>query len=191
MATGGTGDVLTGLALHDLVIEDEDGGLLVRAERARARYSLRPLFDRRIAAEEIQLLRPEIRLVRGADERWNFQEIFAREAKPPGPPGWGSWIRIGAIEIEDGVVDVKFEDGGWPVLDWQANEFRDVNGTLEVALYSRDRNLKRVVAEDLSFHLTGPDIGPRSGRRVDPDSLTVWRSRRSARTPGTAEAEAI
>ena len=180
------GDVLTGLALHDLVIEDEDGGLLLRAERARARYSLRPLFDRRIAVDEVQLLRPEIRLVRGADERWNFQEIFAREPKPPGPPGWGSWIRIGAIEIEDGVVDVKFEDDGWPVLDWQANEFRDVNGTLELALNSRDRNLKRFAAEDLSFHLTGPDIVIRDldGEGIlTPDSLVLKAVR--LETPGT------
>ena len=31
------GDVLTGIVLHDLVIVGEDGGLLLRAARARAR----------------------------------------------------------------------------------------------------------------------------------------------------------
>jgi autotransporter translocation and assembly factor TamB len=156
---GVEGDVLTGIVLHDLVIEAEDGVPLLVAETARARYSLRPFLDKRIAVDEIRLIRPEILLVRGADERWNFQEMFARdEPSAPGPPGWGSWVRIGSIEIEDGLVDVEFEDGGWPVLDWQANEFRDVNGSIEVALNTRDRNLRRFAGRDLSFHLTGPDL---------------------------------
>ena len=180
------GDVLTGLVLHDFEIRDEQGRVFVRAERARARYSMRPLFDQRIAVYEIQLVRPEIRLLRGPDERWNFQEIFARAPGPPRPPGWGSWIRIGAIEIEDGLVDVKFEDGGWPVLDWQANEFRDVNGTVELALYSRERSLKRFVGRDLSFHLTGPDLVVRDldGEGIlTPDSLALRAIR--LETPGT------
>ncbi|HYO46449.1 MAG TPA: translocation/assembly module TamB domain-containing protein [Gemmatimonadota bacterium] len=181
------GDVLTGLVLHDLVIEGADGVALLDVEIVRVRYSIRALLDKRIAAEELHLIRPQIRLVRGADERWNFQEIFARrEPRRPGPPGWGSWVRIGAIEIEDGIVDVKFEDGGWPVLDWQANEFRDVNGTIELALYSRDRNLKRFAARDLSFHLTGPDLTvlDLDGEGIlTPDSLALKSIRLS--TPGT------
>jgi autotransporter translocation and assembly factor TamB len=171
------GDVLTGLVLHDLVIEGADGVALLDVETVRVRYSIRALLDKRIAAEELHLIRPQIRLVRGPDERWNFQKIFARrEPRRPGPPGWGSWVRIGAIEIEDGLVDVKFEDGGWPLLDWQANEFRDVNGTIELALYSRDQNLKRFAARDLSFHLTGPELVIRDldGEGIlTPDSLAL------------------
>ncbi|MGH7565662.1 MAG: translocation/assembly module TamB domain-containing protein, partial [Gemmatimonadota bacterium] len=181
------GSVLTGIVLHDLVIEGEDGVPLLKAEIARARYSLRPFLDQRIAVEELKLIRPEIRLIRGLDERWNFQEIFApREPRKPGPPGWGSWVRIGAIVIENGLVDVKFENGGWPLLDWQANEFRGVDGTIEVAVYSRDRRLKRFAARDLSFHLTGPDLTilDLDGEGIlTPDSLAL-KSIRLA-TPGT------
>jgi autotransporter translocation and assembly factor TamB len=181
------GDVLSGLVLHDLVIEGEDGVALIRAETARTRYAIRPLFDKKVAVDEVRLIRPVIRLVRGPDERWNFQEIFARRAPPePGPPGWGSWVRIGTIGIEDGTVDVKFEDGGWPVLDWQANEFRDVNGEIELELYARDRNLKRFVGRDLSFHLTGPDllVEDLDGEGVlTPDSLALKAIRLT--TPGT------
>jgi hypothetical protein len=85
-------------------------------------------------------------------------------------------VRVGTITIEDGLVDVKFEDGGWPVLDWQANEFRDVNGEIEVAFYSRDQNLKRFAARDVSFHLTGPDLLIREldGEGIlTPDSLAL------------------
>lgn len=181
------GDVLTGIVLHDLVIAGEDGVPLLVAETARARYSLRPLLDQRVAVDKVRLIRPEIRLVRGADERWNFQEIFARdEPGEPGPPGWGSWVRIAAIEIEDGLVDVEFEDGGWPVLDWQANEFRDLNGSIEVELNTRDENLRRFAVRDMSFHLTGPDLRilDLDGEGImTPDSLALKEIHLT--TPGT------
>ena len=184
---GVEGDVLTGIVLHDLVIADEDGVPLLVAETARARYSLRPFLDKRIAVDEVRLIRPEIRLVRGADERWNFQRMFARdEPSAPGPPGWGSWVRIGTIEIEDGLVDVEFANGGWPVLDWQANEFRDLNGSIEVALNTRDRNLRRFAGRDLSFHLTGPDLQilDLDGEGIlTPDSLALKEIHLT--TPGT------
>ncbi|HEU4464118.1 MAG TPA: translocation/assembly module TamB domain-containing protein, partial [Gemmatimonadota bacterium] len=152
------GNILTGITIEDLVIEDEDGVAFLRAGTVRASYRIAPFLDKRIAVDRVQLVRPEIRLIRGPDERWNFQEIFAREPGPPGPPGWGSWIRIGTIDIQDGLVDVKFAEGGWPVLDWQANEFRDLDGTFEVAIFSRDESLKRFAARDLSFRMTGPEI---------------------------------
>ncbi len=170
------GSILTGITIEDLVIEGEDGIPFLRAGTVLASYRLTPFLDKRIVIDRVLLVRPEIRLVRGPDERWNFQEIFAREPSPPGPPGWGSWIRIGTIDIEDGLVDVKFADGGWPVLDWQANEFRDLDGTFEVAIFSRDESLKRFVARDLSFRMTGPelDVLDLDGEGIlTPDSLAL------------------
>jgi autotransporter translocation and assembly factor TamB len=170
------GSILTGITIDDLVIEDEDGVAFLRAGTVRASYRIAPLLDKRIAVDRVQLVRPEIRLIRGPDERWNFQRIFAREPSTPGPPGWGSWIRIGTIEIEDGLVDVKFAEGGWPVLDWQANEFRDLDGTFEVAISSRDESLKRFAARDLSFRMTGPeiDVVDLDGEGIlTPDSLAL------------------
>ena len=170
------GSILTGITIEDLVIEGEDGIPFLRAGTVRASYRLSPFFDKRIVVDRVLLVRPEIRLIRGPDERWNFQEIFAREPSPPGPPGWGSWIRIGTIDIQDGLVDVKFAEGGWPVLDWQANEFRDLDGTFEVAIFSRDESLKRFAARDLSFHMTGPelDVLDLDGEGIlTPDSLAL------------------
>ncbi|HJR53038.1 MAG TPA: translocation/assembly module TamB domain-containing protein [Gemmatimonadota bacterium] len=170
------GSILTGVTIDDLVIEDEDGVAFLRVGTVRASYRLAPLLDKRIAVDRVLLVRPEIRLIRGPDERWNFQEIFAREPSPPGPPGWGSWLRIGTIEIEDGLVDVAFAEGGWPVLDWQANEFRNLDGTVEVAIFSRDESLKRFAARDLSFRMTGPgiDVLDLDGEGIlTPDSLAL------------------
>jgi len=170
------GSILTGITIDDLVIEGEDGVPFLRAGTVRASYRIAPLLDKRIAVDRVQLVRPEIRLIRGPDERWNFQRIFAREPGPQGPPGWGSWLRIGTIEIEDGLVDVKFAEGGWPVLDWQSNEFRDLDGTFEVAIFSRDESLQRFAARDLSFHMTGPgiDVLDLDGEGIlTPDSLAL------------------
>ena len=170
------GDVLRGLALRDFAIVGRDGVPLVQASLVRARYSLRPFLDKRIMVEQIRLERPEIRLVRGASGRWNFQEIFARPPREPGPPGWGSFVRVDDIRIEDGLVDVEFAEGGWPVLDWQANEFRDVDGTLDVGIFTRQRNLKRFALRDFSFRLTGPGIDVRDldGEGIlTPDSLAL------------------
>ncbi|HJU86382.1 MAG TPA: translocation/assembly module TamB domain-containing protein [Gemmatimonadota bacterium] len=170
------GSILQGITIEDLVIEGEDGVPFLRAGTVRASYRIAPLLDKRIAVDRVELVRPEIRLIRGPDERWNFQRIFAREPSPPGPPGWGSWLRIGTIEIEDGLVDVKFAEGGWPVLDWQANEFRGLDGTVEIAIFSRDESLKRFAARDLSFHMTGPelDVLDLDGEGIlTPDSLAL------------------
>ena len=165
------GNILTGITIEDLVIEGEDGVAFLRAGTVRASYRIAPFLDKRIAVDRVQLVRPEIRLIRGPDERWNFQEIFAREPSPPGPPGWGSWIRIGTIEIEDGLVDVKFAEGGWPVLDWQANEFRDLDGTVEVAIFSRDRKSQALRGPRPLLPHDRPRAGcPGPGRRGDPDA---------------------
>ena len=183
---GVQGDVVTGLALRDFAIIGPDGVPLIRAATVRTSYALRPLLDKRIVVGQVRLERPEIRLVRGAAGRWNFQEIFARPPGEPGPPGWGSYVRVDDIRIVDGLIDVDFEEGGWPVLDWQTNEFRDFDGTLEVGIYSRERNLRQFAVRDASFRLTGPglDVRDLDGEGIlTPDSLAL----RSIHleTPGT------
>jgi autotransporter translocation and assembly factor TamB len=171
---GVQGNIVTGMTLKDLTITGPDGMHLLKVERVRARYSLGPLLDKRIVVGLVRLERPEIRLVRDATGRWNVQRIFARPPSPPGPPGWGSFVRIDDIQIADGLVDVGFETGGWPVLDWQENEFQGLEGRLEIGIDSREQNLKRFVARNLSFRLTGPalDVRELDGEGLlTPDSL--------------------
>src|SRR5688572_22484799 len=69
------GSILTGITIEDLVIEGEDGIPFLRAGTVRASYRLSPFLDKRIVVDRVLLVRPEIRLIRGPDERWNFQEI--------------------------------------------------------------------------------------------------------------------
>ena len=160
---GVEGDVLSGVMLQDFALVDPQGVPLIAAERVIVEYALRPFFDRRIVIGRVRLIEPEINLVRGRDGRWNFQTLW--KPRQPGPPseepGWGSHIEVGEIQIVDGSVDVRLATGRWPVLNWNENRFLDLNGTLALGLYSRERNFQRFTTQDLSFRATSPELDVR------------------------------
>ncbi|MGH7543278.1 MAG: hypothetical protein ACREK7_05005, partial [Gemmatimonadota bacterium] len=172
------GDILTGVVLHDFALVGEDGVALLQAERIRVAYTLAPFFDRRVAVARVELVHPDIALVRFDDGRWNFQTIFKERPPPPpgAPPGWGSWVQIDHLEFVDGSVRFGFEDGGWPGFDWADNRFVDLNGDVQLGLYDRERTLRRFVARDLSLRATAPAL---EIRRIDgegiwtPDSVAL------------------
>ncbi|MGH7563367.1 MAG: translocation/assembly module TamB domain-containing protein, partial [Gemmatimonadota bacterium] len=165
------GDILTGIVLHDFALVGDQGVALIEAERIRVGYSLAPFFDRRIAVARVELVRPDIHLVRHADGRWNFQTLFKpRPPPPPGaPPGWGSFVQINRLEFVDGSVTFGFEEEGWPGFDWSENRFVDLNGEMRLGIYHRERTLRRFAASDLSFRSTAP---PLEIRRLDGEG--VW-----------------
>jgi autotransporter translocation and assembly factor TamB len=175
---GVEGDVLTGIVLRDFALVGEDGVALLRAERIRVAYTLAPFFDKRVAVARVELVRPEIALVRFADGRWNFQTLFKeRPPRAPGaPPGWGSWVQVDHLEFVDGTVRFGFDDDGWPGFDWADNRFVDLNGVLLLGLYDRERTLRRFVVRDLSLRATAPAL---EIRRIDgegiwtPDSVAL------------------
>ncbi|MGH7589697.1 MAG: translocation/assembly module TamB domain-containing protein [Gemmatimonadota bacterium] len=175
---GVEGDILTGVVLRDFALVGADGVALLQAERIRVAYTLAPFFDRRVAVARVELVRPDIALVRFDDGRWNFQTIFKERPPPPpgAPPGWGSWVQIDHLEFVDGTVRFGFEDGGWPGFDWADNRFVELNGEVQLGLYDRERTLRRFVARDLSLRATAPAL---EIRRIDgegiwtPDSVAL------------------
>ena len=175
---GVEGDILTGVVLRDFALVGDDGVALIQAERIRVAYALAPFFDRRVALARVELVRPDIALVRNDDGRWNFQTLFKeRPPPPPGvPPGWGSWVQIDHLEFVDGNVRFGFANEGWPGFDWAENRFVDLNGEVQLGLYDRERTLRRFVARDLSLRATSPELVI---RRIDgegiwtPDSVAL------------------
>jgi autotransporter translocation and assembly factor TamB len=172
------GDILHGVTLIDFALVGDDGVRLIAADTVQVGYGLRPFFRQQIVIERVRFVRPEINLVRAQDGRWNFQTIW--KPRPPRPPdarpGWGSFVEISSIEFVDGAFDVGFEEGGWGRIDWAGNRFVGLNGAVGLALHSRDENLKRFEARDLSFRATAPALVV---RRLDgtgvltPDSLAL------------------
>lgn len=170
------GDIIHGVTLIDFAMIGPEGVTLIAADTVQVEYGLRPFFREEIVIKRVRFVRPEINLVRAQDGRWNFQTIW--KPRPPrdpdAPPGWGSFVEISAIEFVDGAFDVGFTEGGWGRIDWAENRFVDLNGEIEVFLHTRDANLRRFEARDLSFRATSPELVV---RRLDgigtltPDSL--------------------
>ena len=168
-----SGDPLTGVTLHDFALVGESGIPLIVADRVRATYALRPFFDQKIVVNRVELVRPEIHLVRHPDGRWNFQTLWKEKEEPEVPPkpgGWGSWIHIRDLEFVDASVEVHLTEGEWPVLDWSENRFVDLDGRMEIGIFSRDRNRKRFVARDLRLETTAPPI---EIRRLDGEGIVT------------------
>ncbi len=167
---GVEGDILTGIVLHDFALVGKGGVPLIAAERIRVAYALAPFFDRRISIARVELVRPDINLIRHEDGRWNFQTLFKpRPPPPPGaPPGWGSFVQIDRLEFVDGSVDLGFEEGGWPGFEWSENRFVDLNGEMRLGIYSRERMQRQFTARDLSFRSTAPAL---EIRRLDGEGI--------------------
>ncbi|HEU4880268.1 MAG TPA: hypothetical protein VFT21_12480, partial [Gemmatimonadaceae bacterium] len=67
-----TGNLLNGFTLHDLSITDSTGAPFVTAEEASARYTLRSLTSKRVAFDDVKLVRPVFVLDRLPGGIWNY-----------------------------------------------------------------------------------------------------------------------
>jgi len=163
---GVSGDPLRAMRLEDFALVGEDGVALIDAEAIEVSYrTIGPFLDKRIVLDRVRLIRPEIHVVRDAAGRWNFSTLFPREEAPEdAPPGWGSVIDIGTIELVDADIDVRMAEGEWPVLAWNENEFLGVDGEVGLEIDTRFGDLVRVEPRDLVFRTTAP---PLDVRRVD------------------------
>lgn len=111
-----SGDLLSGMVVHDFSIRDRRGAPFVAAQEVRANYGLGPLVSKRIWLSNVRLVRPLIVLDRQPGERWNYQQIFKRDtATSPASnhPGWGSWLKFTNAVVVDGrlVVRTPWEPG--------------------------------------------------------------------------------
>lgn len=103
------GNLLGGAILRDLVILDSAGAPFVSVERASVRYSVRDLLGRRIALDDVTLVRPIIILDRPPGGDWNYERIFAGddESAPDTTLGFGDWISLTDVTVTNGHVVVR------------------------------------------------------------------------------------
>jgi len=105
-----SGNLLTGMTVHDFAITDSAGRPFVAAESFSARYQVLSFLRKHIWLTDAVLVRPLIVLDRMPGEKWNWQNIFPRDTmpKPPGqPPGWGDWILLTNARIVGGQLIVR------------------------------------------------------------------------------------
>ena len=90
-----SGNLLTGMTVHDLTITDSAGKPFVAVESFSADYAVLSFLRKRVWLNNAEVVRPLIVLDRPPHGKWNWQNIFPRDTirKPAGqPPGWGDWI---------------------------------------------------------------------------------------------------
>ena len=104
-----SGNLLTGLTIHDLAISDSSGEPFLAAQEASARYALGALIGKRIWLQDVRLVRPLIVLDRPPGAKWNYQRIFATDTTQQAStgPGFGSWIRLENVTVIDGDLVVR------------------------------------------------------------------------------------
>ena len=104
-----SGNLLTGITVHDFAIRDSSGAPFLAADELSARYALGPLLRKKIYLSDVTVVRPVIVLDRPPNGIWNYQRIFPRSAPKPGPqpPGWGSWLRFTNVAVTEGHLIVR------------------------------------------------------------------------------------
>ena len=107
------GVIVTGVRIAD---ESRYGpGDLARADEAELRVAWWPLVRGRLRVREVRLLRPRLRVVRGADRGWNLPNPV-RTSVPragAGGPGWlAAEVLLDTIRVRDGWV--SYSDAAVP-----------------------------------------------------------------------------
>jgi translocation and assembly module TamB len=104
-----SGNLLSGLTIHDLAISDSTGEPFLAAQEVSARYALGALIGKKIWLQDVRLVRPLIVLDRPPGAKWNYQRIFATDTTQQAStgPGFGSWIRFENVTVVDGDLVVR------------------------------------------------------------------------------------
>lgn len=104
-----SGNLLSGLTIHDFAISDSAGEPFIAAQEVSARYALGALIGKKIWLEDVRLVRPLIVLDRPPGGKWNYQRIFVSDTTPQQStgPGFGSWIRFENVTVVDGDLVVR------------------------------------------------------------------------------------
>ena len=117
-ATGGrvrigriTGNLLTGMTVHDFVITDTAGKPFIAVKRITGEYTIGDLLHRRVWANNITLEQPVIVLDRPPTGVWNYKAIFpkdsAHKTSHEGRVGWLDQMRFTNGRVIDGTVIVR------------------------------------------------------------------------------------
>jgi translocation and assembly module TamB len=105
-----SGNLLTGMTVHDFAITDSAGKPFVAVESFSANYKIMSLLRKHIWVEDAVLVRPLIVLNRPPDGTWNWARIFPRDTTPKPPSqqtGWGDWIRFTDAQVIGGQLIVR------------------------------------------------------------------------------------
>jgi autotransporter translocation and assembly factor TamB len=158
------GDLLRGVRIENVSITGPRGEPFLSVRRLEVDYEAGGFLHKRILLGDVRLVEPRIALVQDSTGRWNYLEIlpFLRGREKPGPPGWGSVVRVDSLRVVNGSVSIatRREAAVFGPLG-QAPEIVGVNGGIALDISSEGEGRKRFAAEDLTFRLLEPALDVR------------------------------
>ncbi len=97
-----SGNLLSGMTLHDLSITDSAGAPFIVAKALHARYGLRALIGRRIDLSDVRLTDAHIVIERPTNGVWNYDRIFPKDTSQRGDntPGFGDWVVLNDVTVQ-------------------------------------------------------------------------------------------
>ena len=105
-----SGNLLTGMTVHDFSITDSSGAPFVAVESFTATYSIVSLLRKHVWIEDAVIVRPLVVLDRPPDGKWNWQRIMRHDTTKKSSttqPGWGDWIRFSDAKVVNGQLIVR------------------------------------------------------------------------------------
>lgn len=105
-----SGNLLTGVVVHDFTLTDSAGQPFISVESIRGRYSIIGLFRKRLWFRDVVAIRPMIVLDRPPNGKWNWQNIFPRDTTPRPPSAqtkWGDYLRFTQSQVIEGQLIVR------------------------------------------------------------------------------------
>jgi translocation and assembly module TamB len=107
---GLSGNLLTGMTVHDFSITDSAGAPFVAVEALKGNYSVMSLLQKHIWVDGVQLVRPVVVLDRPPGGHWNYDRIFPRDTTPKPASqqnGWLDWLRFTNATVTNGQLIVR------------------------------------------------------------------------------------
>ncbi len=105
-----SGNLLTGMTIHDFSITDSSGAPFATVESFTATYSIVSLLRKHVWIEDAVIVRPLVVLDRPPNGKWNWQRIINRDTTKKSAthqPGWGDWIRFSNARVVNGQLIVR------------------------------------------------------------------------------------
>ena len=127
------GSLLSAPVFHDLILKDVQGGVVARMDTLALHYDLKGLLKEGLRFSAIEIIRPKLRLVQGADGQLNVSRLLAQESaeKPvepfeyTGPP---VAVLLDRVTLQDGRIELELPS--LPEVRIIENVFMDIQGEI-------------------------------------------------------------
>lgn len=158
--------ILSGIVLRDLEVKERDGDkTFVAAGQVLLRYQFWPLLFKKVVVDEVRFDNPRIRVVRLADNTFNFSDLISqpvdKEPRPEEQPPSGEGINLLVSEVAVAAGSLEFVDQAVTAGKQYVTTIDSLSITAnEISLEKKFPFILEALVNDSPIKLQG-DIDPR------------------------------